>query len=285
MPKISVIMGVYNSKSIILLKKSIESILNQTYSNFEFIICNDCSTNDEIKKILLSYSKKDSRIIVIENKKNMGLAYSLNNCLNYCKGEYIARQDDDDISLKDRFEKQINFLENNNSIDFVGSNILLINDTGIWGKQILKEKPGIDDLKYGCSFAHPALMIKKRCFDSVNGYTISKMTRRTEDYDLYFKLHINSYVGVNIQENLYLYYESKYTLSKQKFKYRIDEFFLRIHWFKKTHCLMKNFIYIFKPLFSGIIPNNIRLKQKIAKYSLNSNERVLFNEKYKNYFI
>ena len=103
MDKISVIMGVYNPRDIEMLKKSIESILTQSYENFEFIICDDFS-NLEIQKILLEYKEKDKRIMVIRNTKNMGLAASLNNCLGKATGKYIARQDDDDISKKADFK-------------------------------------------------------------------------------------------------------------------------------------------------------------------------------------
>ena len=89
-PLISVIMGVYNDQRF--LKEAIESILCQTYKNFEFIICNDCSA-DQSTKILEKYKKIDNRITIINNKKNMGLAASLNRCIDISKGDYIARMD------------------------------------------------------------------------------------------------------------------------------------------------------------------------------------------------
>lgn len=132
-------MGVYNS-NYDLLKKSIESILNQTYANFEFIICDDCSTND-VKKVIQEYQEKDSRIIYLKNDHNRGLAYSLNRCIDTSSGNYIARQDDDDISLETRFEKQVSFLNTNPQYDFVGCNHFLKDEGGIWGETKLISSP------------------------------------------------------------------------------------------------------------------------------------------------
>ncbi len=108
MPKVSVIMGVYNCKDFQLLDKSIDSILEQTFPDFEFIICNDGSTNETLT-VLKEYEKRDPRIKVLSYEKNKGLNYALNYCLKSASGEFIARQDDDDQSDKYRFEKQIKF--------------------------------------------------------------------------------------------------------------------------------------------------------------------------------
>ena len=106
MPVISVIMGVYNVKSEEMAEMSILSVLNQTFRDFEFIICDDGSDNDTenvIKKIV----KDDTRVKFIKNETNKGLAFTLNHCLKYASGEYIARMDIDDYSYPERFEKQL----------------------------------------------------------------------------------------------------------------------------------------------------------------------------------
>ena len=107
MPKLSVLMGIYNEKRKEQVELAISSILNQSYRDFEFIICDDGSTK-EFFLWLQEYCKTDERIRLIRNEKNAGLAVALNRCLTEAKGEYIARMDADDISLPDRFEKQIN---------------------------------------------------------------------------------------------------------------------------------------------------------------------------------
>ena len=111
-PLISVIMGVYNPPSYNVLKRAIDSVLNQTYENIEFIICDDGS-NVETKQWLDEIVQTDQRIKCIDNSANIGLAATLNRCIQISKGKYIARQDADDYSDKTRFDKQIDFLEKN----------------------------------------------------------------------------------------------------------------------------------------------------------------------------
>lgn len=265
MKKISVIMGVYNPKDKSMLKKSIESILQQTYRNIEFIICDD-NSNDEIKEILNYFKKKDDRIIIINNNDNLGLAASLNNCLKIATGEYIARQDDDDISKENRLEEEIEFLEKNTKYDFVGCNLELFNSNGIWGYRKHNEKPVKKDFLYGNQFPHPAMLLTKKCIDDVNGYKVKEITRRTEDYDLFMRLYAKGYKGYNLQKYLYQYNEDMYGYKKRKFKYRIDEFFLRIEDFHELGLMPRGIIYIFKPLISGIIPKKVLKRINLMRY-------------------
>lgn len=116
-PEISVIMSVYNDEKYIA--KAIDSILTQSFSNFELIICDDYST-DRSSNIIEKYVKQDNRIVFFKNEKNLGLATSLNRCIERAKGKYIARMDSDDISLPNRFEVEYNYLEDNSDIVVVG---------------------------------------------------------------------------------------------------------------------------------------------------------------------
>lgn len=110
---ISVIMSVYNESEYIA--EAIESILKQTYKKFEFIIVDDCST-DETPEIIKHYAESDNRIIFVQNETNLGLTQNLNKALNISNGAYIARMDGDDISLPERFERQIEFLNEHKEI-------------------------------------------------------------------------------------------------------------------------------------------------------------------------
>ncbi|MDD2913253.1 MAG: glycosyltransferase family 2 protein, partial [Candidatus Pacebacteria bacterium] len=109
-PKISIIMPVYNVETF--LSEAIESVLNQTFYDFEFVIINDGSTDNSLE-IIKNYEKKDSRIVLLDNKENLGITKSLNIGLNKARGEYIARMDGDDISEKERIEIQYDFLKKN----------------------------------------------------------------------------------------------------------------------------------------------------------------------------
>lgn len=117
-PMISVVMSTYNRAD--LLPESIESILNQTYKDFEFIIVVDGSTDNSMA-IIQSYAQKDKRIKVLENEENKGLIFSLNRGLDAARGKYIARMDDDDISLPERFYYQTGFMEKHPHITVVSS--------------------------------------------------------------------------------------------------------------------------------------------------------------------
>jgi glycosyltransferase involved in cell wall biosynthesis len=119
-PMISVVMTAYNEEKYIA--EAIDSILNQTYPDFEFIIVNDGST-DRTEEIILSY--KDPRIVYIKNTQNLKLIASLNKGLDAAKGKYVARMDSDDISMPDRFEKQVQFMENHPEIGISGAQLVV----------------------------------------------------------------------------------------------------------------------------------------------------------------
>ena len=139
MPRVSVIMGVYNINDKEVLQKAIMSILGQTFSDFEFIICDDGSTNN-VLEMVKDIAGNDKRIKIIQNEENKGLAYTLNKCLEVATGEYIARMDADDISEKDRFEQQIKILDEKPEVGLVSSNIYFFNEQGIWGEKKYSEK-------------------------------------------------------------------------------------------------------------------------------------------------
>lgn len=257
MPKISVIMGMYNTKSKEYLEKSLMSILNQTFKDFELIICNDGSTNECIKWAK-AICKNDKRVIFIENEKNMGLAYTLNHCLKYAHGEYIARMDDDDFSHKDRFEKQIKYLEQHKSVDLVSCNINLFDENGIYNtlsypKHIIKK-----DFLFNSPIVHPAIMTKRSAFDKVKGYRDTKETVRVEDYDLFMRMFSKGIKMDVLQDVLFDYRDDKEnSIRRKKYKYRLNEFIVRLKGFKKLHLYPIGIFYAFKPLIVGFIPTNI----------------------------
>lgn len=123
MPKVSVIMPVYNAEKYIV--KAISSILEQSYENFELIIIDDCSTDNSMK---LVNEFKDNRLRIIHNPRNKGIAYSRNRGFDESQGEYIAIMDNDDIAIADRLEKQVLFLNENGNIDVVGGALQVINE-------------------------------------------------------------------------------------------------------------------------------------------------------------
>lgn len=257
MSKISVIMGIYNTKSKDFLEKSINSILNQTYKDFELIICNDGSTNDCVywaKKIC----KNDYRVKFIENDSNKGLAYTLNHCLKYCNSEYIARMDDDDYSHPKRFEKQLNYLELNRNVDLVSCNINLFDSNGIYSSKTFLPKIENTDFLFNSPIVHPAIMARKSVFDSVGGYNEASYAIRVEDYDIFMRMKAKGAKMEVIQEILFDYRDDKdNSIRRKEYKYRVNEFIVRVKGFRKLHLFPKSIVYSFKPLIVGLIPISI----------------------------
>ena len=173
---ISVLMPVYNTKEE-YLRTSIESILNQTFTDFEFIIVNDGSTNNA-EEVILSY--KDNRIKYVK-QENQGIVGALNNAWSKASGKYIARMDSDDIAYPERFAKQVNFLEENPEYSLVGSWAKIIPS-----KNIIKLPQDIKimDLLADCMFIHPSIMFNKADFEKFN-LQYETGFEYAEDYCLY----------------------------------------------------------------------------------------------------
>lgn len=267
MPKVSVIMGVYNCKNFKLLRDSIDSILNQTFTDFELLICNDGSTNDTLNQ-LKQIEELDERIRIISYDTNQGLSFALNTCLKEAKGEYIARQDDDDISKPERLRKQVEFLDKNLSYSFVGTCADVYDDNGVWGKYFVPEKPTKYDFYWNSPFMHPTIVIRKRAYDSVHGYRCAKETRRCEDYDLFMRLYAQGFIGANLLESLYYYRIENREDKRRIMKYRVDEAIVRAKGYWKLHMYPKGILYVLKPIAVGLIPKNIFKRIKEKTYSI-----------------
>lgn len=213
-PIISVVMSVYNSEKY--LSESIESILSQTFSDFEFIIIDDGST-DKSNSILNKFARSDARINIITNLENIGLANSLNKGLHIAKGDYVARMDSDDISYPKRFEIQIEFMKNNKAYGVVGGNIDIIDEKSNYVKTLSFPKTHNQILWYLCfqnPIAHPTTMIKSNLLRKVNGY---KNYISSQDYDLWQRLS-NITKLFNVDQSLL-----KYRVHGSNISFRIDE--------------------------------------------------------------
>lgn len=209
-PEISVIIPVYNAASF--LYESIESILNQTFSDFELIILNDKSTDGSLE-IIKSFQSKDNRIIIIDKEQNVGPANLRNEGINAAKGTYIALMDADDIALPTRFEKQIAVLKNNPEIGVCGTWFTFF---GSKKDKIIKHNTNPDAIKvsflHSCNIGNPTVMFKKEVLGDLkfdNEYV------PVEDYDLWSRLlaKTNFY---NIPESLLNYRQHNNNISKTK---------------------------------------------------------------------
>ncbi|MBT5492612.1 glycosyltransferase [bacterium] len=209
---VSVILPVYNAQKY--LEEAIESIINQTYTNFEFIIIDDGSGDNSLN-IINKYQKQDSRILVI-TRENKGLVYTLNEGINQAKGKYIARMDADDISLSNRFEKQIELLENSN-IDICGCHYLLVDEyNNINGLNLtpLSHEMCFLSLASKVPFAHPSVMIRKEFLDKNNLKYGQSEHKIAEDFDLWMRMYEKGAKFGNVNDILFKYRVLDNSLSK-----------------------------------------------------------------------
>ncbi|MDD4990288.1 MAG: glycosyltransferase family 2 protein [Candidatus Pacebacteria bacterium] len=197
--KISVIMSSYNGEKFI--KEAISSILAQTFGDFEFLIVNDGST-DLTPVILEECARKDQRIKIITNSGCIGLTKSLNKAIKQARGEYIARMDDDDISLSERLAKQIDFMEKNPKMAVVGCLGFIVDERGevIGEKKLALNYPEIKKrLLFNNQFVHSSLMLCKTVLDKEGFY--NEKFKKAQDYELVLRL-ASKYPVVNLPQKL-----------------------------------------------------------------------------------
>lgn len=270
MPKISVISGAYNISGCYSFQKSIESILTQTYADFEFIICDDGST-DNTRELLSDFAKKDLRIKLLRNETNLGLAATLNKCIAESSGEFIARHDCDDYAATDRLEKQLAYMTEHSDVSVLGTFAYLFDESGVWGKMRFPIEITKKDFLFCSPHQHGSVMFRKDALVKAECYRVAKETRRAEDYDLFMRMHTFA-KSANLPEFLYYFCEDKNTLGRRKYRYRIDEAKVRYKGFKQLGLLPKGIPYVIKPLIVGLIPKKLLKKLKNKHYGLKMEE-------------
>lgn len=201
-PKVSVLFPVYNGERF--LEESIDSILNQTFRDFELLILLEYGSNTASKEIV-ERKKTDNRIRVIENKESkLGLAESLNLGMKEAKGEYIARMDADDISLPKRFEKQVKFLDNHPDIVMCGTAMKGLYDDGHTDKRGYFTDPG--SIRFECMlgnpFGHPTVMWRREAF--LREKLFYRNTPYSEDFELWKRV-VELFPCANLRGYLLLY--------------------------------------------------------------------------------
>lgn len=211
-PKVSVLMPAYNAEKY--LGQAIESILNQTFGDFECIIIDDCS-KDKTWDIIQEYAKKDKRIVGVTNEHNLGIAGNLNKAISLAKGQYLARMDADDWAYPDRFEKQIAFLDSNPKVGIVGGAMEVYNeslDTLLYVRSYYTDNASLRAYMFKQSpFSHPCIMYRK---EVIKDNLYNEKLSPTEDYDLYFRVG-KTYEFANL-EDILLKYRTSNTQSSSK---------------------------------------------------------------------
>ncbi len=255
-PKISVILSTYNDEKTI--KESVESILTQTYKNFELIVINDAS-NDKTSQILKSV--KDKKVKTISNKKKQGLTKCLNQGLKKAQGKFIARMDADDIALPQRLKAQLEYFEKNSKIVLCGTWAQLINKQG---RKIKVKKLPISPAKIKRKvikfnpFIHSTIMFKKSILKKIGLY--NENYKFAQDYEFLLRV-VSKMPAANIPQTLLKYrLPSPESVSvknlKDQEKYALRA---RITALKKLDYPKWQIIFLLKPLLSYLLPANLKL--------------------------
>ena len=186
-PKVTVLMSVYNGEKY--LSEAVESILAQTFRDFEFLIIDDGST-DSSPEMLSGYASRDSRVRIVRNDENVGLTRSLNKGLGLSRGEYIARMDADDVACPDRLACQVEYLDKKPDIAAVGAGIEIIDeDSQVIGRRLPKDNSVFlkrNLILKNSVFAHSSVMFRREVVVQAGGYDDNY--RYAQDYDLWSRL-------------------------------------------------------------------------------------------------
>ena len=266
-PVISVLMGVYYRKTdTTLLERSVRSILEQTFRDFEFLICDDGSTA-EAASLLEDLAAEDSRIRLVRVGTLFSLPQKLNACLAAARGKFLARMDDDDYSHPERFEKQVAYLKTHSGVSFVGCNVNLVRD----GREIAQKRfpanPSVQDFYMTQPYIHPTLLFRKEVINIVGGYSEDKYCDYCEDYDLLLRLYAKGFRGVNLQQVLFDY-TAPHVKGNRTMRHRRNECITRYRRFQELGVLPQALPYVIKPIVVGMIPAQILRRWKESAYEV-----------------
>ena len=252
MTRISVLMGIYNCCST--LAEALDSLYAQTYQDFKIILCDDGS-EDNTYKVAKEYADKHDNIVLIKNEKNMGLNYTLNHCLEYADTEYCARMDGDDISLPQRFEREIVFLDEHPEYAVVSVPMIYFDENGDYrtgrGKGEIKKF----DFIQGTPVCHGPCMVRTAILKAVGGYSVDYKLLRTEDYHLWFKLFASGHKLYMLEEPLYKMRDYHNNPKRRNWMTRRNEAYVRHIGYKMIGLPWWTQIYTIVPILKYLMPD------------------------------
>lgn len=261
-PKISVIMGIYQSKDKDMVRKAIRSIIDQTFTEWEFVICDDGSPDDTWEFLNREYGE-DERFVLVRDEQNGGLRVALNTCLKAASADYVVRQDADDYSREDRLQILYDYVVQHPTIDVVGTAMVSFDESGSFGViHPRKENPVKMDFLYGSVVAHATTIMKKSSLNHVGGYRVAWETERCEDTDLYMRMCANGAAFHNIDDGLYYVRQDRDSVARRKYINRVKEAAVKFKGFQALHMPIYCYIFVLKPLIVGLIPGRILLNIK-----------------------
>ena len=250
-PNVSVVMGTYNAEKVV--SRSIRSIQAQTLTNWEFLICDDGSSDGTLG-LLQEHAREDPRIRILHHDTNRGLGASLNCCLWEAKAEFCARQDADDWSYPHRLETQLHCFQEESGLALIGSAIHYADENGSeWGIETPPKASSVQDLVRGSCFAHVSVMYRRSAVLAVGGY--DERVGRPDDYDLWFRM-LSKYPCRNLSEALVQVRRSKGDFARVTYRNRIREAQVRWRGYHRIQAPLWAYIYVLKPLLIGLAPSS-----------------------------
>ena len=272
-PRISVIMGIYNCADT--LAEALDSLLNQTFQDFEVIMCDDGSKDNTYTVAQENAARWPERFVLLQNEQNLGLNKTLNRCLVAARGEYIARMDGDDISLSERFQKEVDALDANPEYAVVSTPMIYFDQNGDWKTGTAIEYPTKRDfIGRAPFFCHAPCMIRKKVFLEVGGYSEDPRTLRFEDCNLWFKIYARGYKGFNLQQPLYKMRDDANAFKRRTLKSRMNASYVVYSGFRLLHMPWYTYGYVayefLKNIALGIIPQKLYMilhKKKQSRWA------------------
>ena len=253
---ISILMGIYNCAGT--LPEAIDSILAQSYTDWELVLCDDGST-DETYEVAENYRKRyPDKIVLLKNHRNMGLNHTLNHCLAHASGNYIARMDGDDISLPQRLETELAVLTAEPEIAVVSCPMIYFDgDAEYTSGNPVCEYPRPEQLVHGPVHCHAPCMLRADVMRRVGGYTVDRRLLRVEDWHLWLKIYAAGYRGKNISQVLYKMRDDRNAASRRKFRYRLNEAYVSALATRTLGLPVWKYVFVLRPILVGLLPGPV----------------------------
>ena len=219
------------------------------------ILCDDGSSDDTYALATEYRDQYPEKIVLLKNEHNMGLNRTLNHCLKHATGEYIARMDGDDISLPERLETELQYLQTHPEYDIVSCPMIYFDELGDFqtGK-CMREEPEPWMLVRGTIHCHAPCMIRARAIRAVGGYSEDKKLLRVEDWHLWLKLYAAGYRGRNLTQPLYRMRDDRAATGRRTFRYRLNEAYVILLAVKTFRLPVWHCVFALRPVLVGLLP-------------------------------
>ena len=165
--------------------------------------------------------------------------------------------DGDDLCVADRFEKEVKVLDEQEDISIVSTDMNFFDERGVWGRTNTEKEPTKESFLRSTPFCHAACMVRKEAYQAVDGYSVSDKLLRVEDYHLWVKMYAKGYRGMNIQEPLYSMRDDRDAQGRRKFKYRLNEAYVKKIAIQELGLKKRSYIWCLRPIIIGLLPRSI----------------------------